>query len=434
MSKKDADATIAARMSLVNRIKSGETRASISADTGYSKQYLRQLWKAYQLEGRTALKPKRTGQGTLCNPRGKRPQKLTPTEKRKIRKILETRKSPGSFETALVLITAELGFTPLRSAVLKLTSEWKIPMAPGPRMTSIPEGEFDEISKKEQALREETNEAMTSQGVYEWNLHGMPRGNRKDGKGAQWRKRKYDQSKRSYFSLELWTAGPEVLLNAETRYFLKRKIHFFSKHLGVEVLSYVIMDSHCFLLVTLPAREKWLEKLSTPDQLLRRAEGLYQPHSFRQMKNRLEKPKVAKKVIEYYQRDFCDLSVFVKRIKESVSRAHNRHQNTTGALWTERFRSLELTDRKELIASFIRLNQWPLSRGLLEPEELEQYPWSNYGEIMNGSKRAIKGACRVLGIAAANWKKPYPDDQRKGRKRLARNWFKSQVLSGDGIQ
>jgi REP element-mobilizing transposase RayT len=433
MSDKEKGTTSTARMALMMRIKSGETRRSISADTGYSKQYLRQLWKAYQLEGRTALRPQRTGSGKLCAPRGKKRKELSPTEKRKIRKVLERRETPCAFEAALALIAAELGFNPLRSTVLKLATEWNIPMSPGPEMTSVPDGEFDGIWKKEHALRAELNAKMTAQDVHEWSLLGMPRGNRRVGKGAQWRKRAYEQNKRTYFCLEFWTAGPDALLNGETRQFLKKKIHFFSKHLGVEVLSYVIMDTHCFLLVTLPSRKKWLEKLSSPDQLLRRAEGLYQPHTLREMKNRLEKPKVSKKVIAYYQRDFCDLSVFVKRIKESVTRAHNRHQNTTGALWTERFRSLELTDREELMACLIRLNRWPLSRNLLKPEELEQYPWSSYGETMSGSKRAIKGVCRVLGISYENWKKPYPDDQRKGRKRLARNWFKSQVLSADDL-
>jgi REP element-mobilizing transposase RayT len=429
MSEKDKGATAAIRMALITRIKSGETRASISADTGYSKQCLRRFWKAYQLEGRAALRPRRNGSKKRCAPRGKRQNELSPTEKSKIRKVLKRQKTPCSLKTALVLIATELGFTPLRSTILKLTSEWNITLSPGPGLNSIPDEEFDEIWKKELLLRKEMNDRMTSQDDPEWRFLGMPRGNRRDGKGAQWRE--YDQGKRSFFCLEFWTAGPDAILHAETRHFLKKKIHFFSKHLGVEVLSYVIMDSHCFLLVTLPPRKKWLEKLSSPEQLLRRGEGLYQPYRLREMKDQLEKPKVSKKVVEYYQRDFCDLSVFVKRIKESVSRAHNRFQNTTGSLWRDRFRSLELTDQKDLMACLIRLNRWPVSRRLLEPEELEKYPWSSYGETMGGSKRAIKGVCRVLGIAPGNWKKPYPGDQRKGRNRIARNWFKSQVLSPD---
>jgi hypothetical protein len=133
------------------------------------------------------------------------------------------------------------------------------------------------------------------------------------------------------------------------------------------------------------------------------------------------------KPLQIYQKEFCDLSVFVKMIKESVSRAQNRQENTTGSRWMPRFRSLQLTDQQQRIACHLRINRWPATRGIVSPEELASYPWCSYGELMGSSKRAIKGTCRVLGIPVARWRKPYPGDTRKGRKRTARNWFIAQM-------
>jgi len=421
--------TKAKKAAIIKRIKGGETRASISADTGFSKQYLRLLWKNYQLVGQAALQ---SGKHRSSDKTKTRQRTLSPAEKKKIRTLLEKRERPAPLETIARLMNAEFGFTPLRRTIIQLTAEWDIPIAPGrPQagMNPTPRDAFDEISKKERALREELNRKLASQDKAEWQLLGMPRGNRREGPGAQWRKRNYDPGQRSYICLEFWTAG--TLLNPETRQLLKKKIHFYGKHLGVEVLSYVIMDSHCFLLVTLPAREKWLEKLRDPEKLIQRAKGLYQPSRLQEMTEQLEKARNPQKVLDYYLRDFCDLSTFVKMIKESVSRGHNLFQNTAGSLWMDRYRSLELTHRQDLVDCLIRLNRWPVTRGLLTAEDLPTYPWSSFGDLMGSSKRAITGTCRVLGIAPEKWQKPYPFDQKKGRKRTARNWFKAQILSPD---
>jgi hypothetical protein len=47
----------AQKKEIVRRIKAGETRREISADTGYSQGYLRIIWRNYQLLGDTSFEP-----------------------------------------------------------------------------------------------------------------------------------------------------------------------------------------------------------------------------------------------------------------------------------------------------------------------------------------------------------------------------------------
>lgn len=421
--------TKAQKREVIKRIKAGESRASIAADTGFTKAHLRSIWKNFQLLGQESLKPATRGPKSG----GRKAAKVTtPAQKRKIRDLLEKQPKPLSLEAMARMVKAELGITLLRRAFIELTSEWNIPIAsnqPNPGAQQAPREEIEGLWKKEKALRKKTNQSLASGDKAEWQLHGMPRGNRRDGPGPQWRKRHEEHQERTYFYLEFWTAGPDTLLTAEIRQLLKKKIYFYSKHLGVEVLSFVIMDSHCFLVVTVPPREKWLKKLRDPQALLQRAQELYHPQQHQRMVKQFATASDQQKIVDYYLRDFCDLSVFVKMIKESVSRAHNRFHNTFGALWMDRFRSLTLTTPRELLQCHLRVNRWPITRGLLTPNELSSYPWSSFGDLLKSSKRSIKATCQVLGIPAAAWKKTYPLDQKKGRKRLARNWFQSQILS-----
>lgn len=419
--------TKAQKKEIIRRIKAGESRTSISADLGFDKGYLRKIWNDYKLLGQASLAATKFGPPNKNIPKRKPP---TPAQKKKIRTLLETARQPMTVPAIKDLIKNELGLTITRKYLIQLINEWNLDLAPGPQAVgpgTLAGTEIAKLSKQENKLRAKLNRRLASGDLAEWQILGLPRGNRRDGPGPQWRKRQYEQNKHSYFYLELWTAGPETLLTPQSRQLLKKKIFFYSKHLGVDILSFVIMDSHCFLLVHLPPREAWIDKLRDPQKFLQRARELFQPSVYERIKKQFATVKDPKKLLDYYLAEFCELSVFVKRLKESVSRAHNLHQNTTGALWMERYRSLELTTRQERIDCHLRINRWPITRGLVEPNDLPSYPWSSFGELQTSGKRAIKGTCRALGIPLASWKKHYPADPKKGRKRSAQKWFFSEI-------
>ena len=51
--------------------------------------------------------------------------------------------------------------------------------------------------------------------------------------------------------------------------------------------------------------------------------------------------------LERIQRRFCDLSLFVKEVKERFSRWFNKRRERRGTLWMDRFKSVLVEGRGE---------------------------------------------------------------------------------------
>lgn len=68
---------------------------------------------------------------------------------------------------------------------------------------------------------------------------------------------------------------------------------------------------------------------------------------------------------------FCDVSLFVKEVKERFSRWYNKRHGRRGTLWMDRFKSV-------------------LGEGK--------------GEALGGSRRAQRGLCKALGKPVDGWK------------------------------
>src|SRR5690606_30232061 len=98
---------------------------------------------------------------------------------------------------------------------------------------------------------------------------------------------------------------------------------------------------------------------------------------------------------------FCDLSAFVKELKERFSRWFNKHHERRGTLWMERFKSVLVEDGDALrtMALYIDLN--PVRAGLVE--DPKDYRWTGYGEASGGSKRARRGLCKVMEAPLDSW-------------------------------
>ena len=56
----------------------------------------------------------------------------------------------------------------------------------------------------------------------------------------------------------------------------------------------------------------------------------------------------AEKVLFHYKRRFCDLSLYVKEVKERFSRWYNKKHNRVGVLWGARFKSVLVEDGNAL--------------------------------------------------------------------------------------
>jgi putative transposase len=145
-----------------------------------------------------------------------------------------------------------------------------------------------------------------------------------------------------------------------------------------------VMDNHFHILAKVPNREKWLERFEGEEgerRLLKHLATLYSKKFIAQLERELREFReqgnegAAGELIEKFMKRFCDVSVFMKELKERFSRWFNKQQGRRGTLWMDRFKSV-LVDGEEALATmaaYIDLN--PVRAGIVE-NPLE-YEWSN---------------------------------------------------------
>lgn len=186
---------------------------------------------------------------------------------------------------------------------------------------------------------------------------------------------------------------------------------------GVEVLTYCVMGNHFHLLVRLPERAKFLRRFAdtTPggegeQRLLEHLKLLYSKTYLNQLESEIAELRSqgqearVQQVLERYKARFCDLSAFVKEVKERFSRWFNKRHARKGTLWADRFKSVLVQSGGCLrtMAAYIDLN--PVRAGLVEKPE--DYRWCGYSEALAGSKRMRRGLCRVVNWPIDNWESP----------------------------
>lgn len=229
------------------------------------------------------------------------------------------------------------------------------------------------------------------------------------------------------------TTGGQKLFGDVEKEALRRLLWRMAQFCGVEILTYALMANHFHLLVKVPERAKFLRRFDGPDgeeKLLRHLELLYAPSYIASLRAEIQRVREAgreaeaRAILDAFRKRFCDLSLFVKELKERFSRWYNKHHDRRGTLWMERFKSILVEDGEALrtIALYIDLN--PIRAGLVaDPKD---YRWTGYGEACGGSKRARRGLCRVLEAPLDTW------DEKRGALTPAqayRCW-----LYGDGLQ
>ena len=208
------------------------------------------------------------------------------------------------------------------------------------------------------------------------------------------------------------TVNGEFLFGPTEKEAFRRMMWRMSIFLGVEVLTYVVLDSHFHILARVPNRERWLERFEGEEgerRLLKHLATLYSKKFIAQLERELREFReqgnegAAGELIEKFMKRFCDVSVFMKELKERFSRWFNKQQGRRGTLWMDRFKSV-LVDGEEALATmaaYIDLN--PVRAGIVE-DPLE-YEWSGYGEACAGSRRAKRGICKALNHPQDLWEK-----------------------------
>jgi REP element-mobilizing transposase RayT len=206
------------------------------------------------------------------------------------------------------------------------------------------------------------------------------------------------------------TAGGEMLFGEVEKEAFRRLMWRMAKFSGVEVLTYALMGNHFHLLVKVPERAKFLKRFEGEggeERLLEHLSLLYSKAYLASLRQELARVREAGReeevglILETFRKRFCDLSCFVKELKERFSRWFNKHHSRRGTLWMDRFKSVLVEDGEALrtMALYIDLN--PVRAGLVE--DPKDYRWTGYGEACGGSKRARRGLCRVMEAPMDSW-------------------------------
>jgi hypothetical protein len=197
-----------------------------------------------------------------------------------------------------------------------------------------------------------------------------------------------------------------------------RKLARFS---GIKLLTYCVMGNHFHALVRVPEREEWLRQFegsAGEERLMRHLRLLYSKEFVAGLKLELAdwrrngKSEEAERCVADLKRRFCDISVFMRAVKQRFSRWYNKRHGRRGGLWMGRFRSVLVegsrgqgssvkneTDALKVMAAYVDLN--PVRAELVE--KAGEYRWSGWSGAMGGDKEAVAGLCDVVGCGVSQW-------------------------------
>ncbi|WP_294402321.1 transposase [Prosthecobacter sp.] len=207
------------------------------------------------------------------------------------------------------------------------------------------------------------------------------------------------------------TCGGEVFLDEVEKEALRRVIWRMAEFSGIKVVTYCVMGNHFHLLAEVPHRETWLQRFAGATgevKLLEHLGVLYSKAYVGLLRDELCDLRtrgmavLAEQKLAMIKKRFCDLSVFMKELKERFSRWLNKRRGRRGTLWMDRFKSVLVEGKGEALrtmAAYIDLN--PVRAGLVK--DPKDYRWCGYAEALGGSRRAQRGLCKALGKPVDGW-------------------------------
>ncbi len=168
---------------------------------------------------------------------------------------------------------------------------------------------------------------------------------------------------------------------------------------GVEINTYAVMTNHFHILVhVLPKGEL------TDEELIARVAARYGPDKAQECRSswaayRRDGGTVALQRLEEERkallRRMGDLSVYMKELKQWISRDYNKKIGRVGTLWEDRFWSCLLEDSAETLSRVARYIDCNAVRaGIVERPE--DYKWCGYAEAHAGREAAQKALSAIF--------------------------------------
>jgi len=207
------------------------------------------------------------------------------------------------------------------------------------------------------------------------------------------------------------TCGGEVFWDDVEKEALRRLLWKMAEFSGVRLVTYCIMGNHFHALVEVPKREIWLERFAGDggeEKLFEHLRTLYSKEFVGLLQQELQELRrigmdtLALAKLEAIKKRFCDLSTYVKEVKERFSRWFNKRRGRKGTLWMDRYKSVMVEGKGEplhTMAAYIDLN--PVRAGLVE--DPKDYRWCGYAEAVSGSRRAQRGLSKVTARPVDGW-------------------------------
>jgi putative transposase len=194
------------------------------------------------------------------------------------------------------------------------------------------------------------------------------------------------------------TVNGEWLFDDVAKEVLRLQMWQVADYCGVQVLTYVILSNHFHVLVRVPEH-----RIIDDAELLRRYAILY-PRSTAYQQARLEVVKSelncdGPEAIAWRKRQLAlmgDISQYMKLLKQRFSIWLNKSHGRFGTLWAERFKSVLVEGRTNILqtmAAYIDLNA--VRAGIIT-EPLE-YRFCGYAEAVAGNRTAQLGIQSVMG-------------------------------------
>jgi REP element-mobilizing transposase RayT len=175
----------------------------------------------------------------------------------------------------------------------------------------------------------------------------------------------------------------------------------YEAYCGVKVLAFCLMSNHVHILVKVPPKPTrmlsdaaFLEKLALIYSDEHLADVKRWLAECRAIDNKEDRKLAVRELKERYTRRMCDLSEFMKAVKQKFTQWYNRRKGTTGTLWEGRFKSVLVEDgySTRMTAAYIDLN--PVRAGMVS--DPKDYRWCSYGEACAGVDDAQKGLLEVM--------------------------------------